>query len=88
VVARRGEEMAVISIQQVIGANQLMSEHELPYKVHLSDACGRQSCWLEETAEASGPADLGAVRAVLVPFFSERRTKLEFSDDGTRFWAV
>lgn len=79
--------MSVISIQQVIGANQLMGKRGLPFKVHLSDACGRQSCWLEELADASA-ADLKAAHAALLSFFSERRIELGFSDDGMRFWAI
>lgn len=41
-----------ITFFELADCNQAVAATGLPYKVHLSDACGGQSLWIEELSEA------------------------------------
>ncbi|MCH3967890.1 MAG: hypothetical protein PHR15_01415 [Atopobiaceae bacterium] len=83
--------MAIISINHIVDVNHLVEDAGLPYKVHLSDACGRQSCWVEELAAPASDdekaASLTRLHDLLSGYFRPRRITLEFAEDGMRFWA-
>lgn len=77
--------MKVIGINDVIDVNRLLADKGMPYKIHLRDACGKQSCWIEEASEEdSGARD--RMRDLLIGFFSKRGITLEFDEEGMAFW--
>lgn len=80
--------MRHVSIADVIDANRLLEERSIPCKVHLRDACGRQTCWIEPLGSA-GEADAARAREALRSLFAEKRLRLEF-DEGTgrNFWVA
>lgn len=39
--------MNYITFNEIIEVNGLLEEKGLNFKVHLRDACGKQSCWIE-----------------------------------------
>ena len=39
--------MNYITFNEMIEVNGLLEEKGLNFKVHLRDACGKQSCWIE-----------------------------------------
>lgn len=80
--------MTIISITMIIEVNQLLREQGLSYKVHLSDACGKQSMWIEALdgdVLAEPPAEL--YKAV-EEYFSKQRIRLEYSPDKHTIWAA
>lgn len=52
----------------------------MPCRVHLTDACGAQSFWLEAEKER-----LDEAHAVIVEFFEKKGAKLRFDETGTYF---
>ena len=87
--------MNIIGVNDVVEANALLRENGLPYKVHLRDACGKQSCWLERLANNNGNAADGngsvddaltRTHELLTSFFAARRVSLEFDEQGMAFW--
>ncbi len=77
----------VISLSEVVEANKELERANVPCKVHLRDACGRQTLWLEpsgDNLEAAIVAGRGFVRA----FFKSKGYELEFDPvEGINFWA-
>ncbi len=47
--------------------------------VHLRDACGQQSLWLEQEADA-------ALRQEITDFFAEKQLGVQFAEDNKNFW--
>ena len=78
--------MTVIGTNDVIDLNKQLSAAGLPYKIHLRDACGKQSCWIEETGSAT-EADGDRMRDATVAFFAKLRVPIEFDEEGMAFWA-
>ena len=52
----------------------------MPCHVHLTDACGAQSLWLEAEKER-----LDEAHAVIVEFFEKKGAKPRFDETGTYF---
>lgn len=77
--------MRVVSISDVVEVNKALAAKGLACKVHLRDACGRQTIWLELPAgeEAAKPRTQDAVREL----FAARGYQLEFDPmEGVNFW--
>lgn len=84
--------MRYISIADIIDLNKHLAEKGVPYVVHLRDACGKQSCWVEPgEGEIGGDATSGddahaRLREELVAFLGSRGFSLEFDDETDNFW--
>lgn len=79
--------MKVIAIGEVVDANKALETHGVAAKVHLHDACGRQTLSLEAL---DGSAEtLEAARGAVQDFFSRRGTAIEFDPvEGRNFWPI
>jgi len=75
--------MNIISINKIVELNKLLLENGINIKIHISDACGKQSMWIEPLD--SQPVEEN-VYAYLGNFFEKERIKLIYSDDKMRFW--
>ncbi|MFT3952823.1 MAG: hypothetical protein QM689_12960 [Oscillospiraceae bacterium] len=70
--------MKVASIGDIVELNALLKEKSAV--VHLRDACGHQSLWIE-----GGDASL---RDFVTDFFAQKGLELKFADDGINFWVL
>ncbi|MCH3942494.1 MAG: hypothetical protein WAY93_08115 [Atopobiaceae bacterium] len=77
--------MTVIGTNDIIELNKRLGSEGLPFKIHLRDACGKQSCWIEETGAAS-EAEGDRMRDATIAFFSKLRVPVEFDEEGLAFW--
>lgn len=81
---------AVISIADVLALGEKLQAADIPLKLHLRDACGGQSCWLEFLGEEHGPSEredaLFRARELVQRHFSGMRASVTFSADGESFW--
>ena len=68
--------MNIISINKIVELNKLLLENGMKIKIHISDACGKQSMWIE-------PLDSQLVEenvyAYLENFFEKERVKLIYT---------
>lgn len=79
--------MRVITIGEVVDANKRLQSQGIAAKVHLHDACGRQTLSLEALDDAE--ETLEAARDAMREFFGQRGTEIEFDPvEGLNFWAV
>lgn len=78
---------AVVSIADVVALNEVLAGQGLAAKVHLHDACGGQSLWLE-LLEGAGGQELAQVRSLVEDYLAGRGIRLGWSEDGITFWPL
>lgn len=67
--------MKYVGIHEVITCNEEMGKMQLPYKLHLRDACGRQSFWIEPLEEKVD----NKIEAEMFSFIQEYFLKIGFT---------
>lgn len=75
----------VIALGAVLECNGYLAEKGLCFRVHLRDACGKQSCYLEALEEVNG-GSIEEVHRALSEFFAGQGYRLSFSGEGLDFW--
>lgn len=91
--------MKIAAITDIVEVNKALVEQGIPCKVHLRDACGRQTMWLELTGNESSKANnkfsdknsddpsLAKVHDVVAKLFQDRGLPIEFDPtEGVNFW--
>lgn len=79
--------MKYVGIHEVIECNKQLEKEKFPYKLHLRDACGRQSFWLEPLVQEVEETTEEKMFDFVKHFFSERGFELLFSKDSKYdFW--
>lgn len=73
--------MKIVSINMVIELNNLLKEENV--KIHLRDACGKQSLWIEKLN-----SDTITQKAydIITEYFKKEKFNVFFSDDKIHFW--
>jgi hypothetical protein len=77
----------VVSINEVVELNRRLQGKNLPFKVHLHDACGNQSFTMEALKECNGE-ESAEMKQVVAQFFEAIRISIRFSEDGLTFITV
>lgn len=80
--------MKIISFNEIIELNHRLDEKGLAFKVHLRDACGRQSMWIEPLGNCACEGKYEDLYTELDRYFEENRFKVEYSEDKMTFWIV
>lgn len=76
----------IITWDNISEINRRIQENELAYKVHLSDACGGQSMWIESIEKNNSFEELDDLNKLINDYFLEIRAEVEFSWDKKSFW--
>jgi hypothetical protein len=77
----------IITWDNISEVNRRIKERDLAYKVHLSDACGGQSMWIESMDKANHFDNLDDLNDLIKAYFSEIHAEVEFSWDKKSFWS-
>ena len=77
----------IITWDNISEVNRRIKEQDLAYKVHLSDACGGQSMWIESMDKANRFDNLDELNELIKGYFSEIHAEVEFSWDKKSFWS-
>lgn len=78
----------IITFREIKGINQLLDKVNLNYKIHLSDACGSQSMWIESLNGAPEPQTNPELYLVIDAFFKELGIDLTYTWDKKSFWST
>ncbi|MBC3796991.1 RDAC family protein [Acetobacterium tundrae] len=76
----------VITWNEIIELNNRVKENKLDYKVHLSDACGGQSMWIESLKPDNSFEDLDDLNKLIDDYFTEIKAEIVYSWDKKSFW--
>ncbi len=77
--------MKYISIGEVLTLNQRIQKEEMPYVIHVRDACGKQSFWIEKLHQDTDDQKLVEL---LSEFFHSLQLNIVFSEDRINFWIL
>ena len=72
----------------IIEVNGLLEEKGLNFKVHLRDACGKQSCWIEPLGNCACEGRYEEMYQVVEEYFRSKGQKIEFDETKLNFFAV
>ncbi|MGN0055578.1 MAG: hypothetical protein ACI360_04010 [Atopobiaceae bacterium] len=79
--------MKVAAIGDIVEANKRLQQKGVSCKVHLRDACGRQTMWLELTGPEGDQPSLTDAHAAIEGIFQELGLPVEFDPvEGVNFW--
>lgn len=89
----------VVNFFDVIHLNEKISQQGLPAKVHLRDACGKQSLWIEllsakndndhNSHDSGDDSELSQIKEQIIRFFATKGLSVEFDfTGGKNFWIV
>ncbi len=70
--------MNYITFNEMIEVNGLLEEKGLNFKVHLRDACGKQSCWIEPLGNCACEGRFEEMYQVVEEYFRSKGQKIEF----------
>jgi len=80
--------MKIVSITEILECNEFIKGKGLEFKIHLRDACGKQSCWIESFHDKNSSRQWEELYKVLEEFFGSLRFRLEYGEDKTNFWLL
>jgi len=80
--------MKIVSISEILECNQILKDSGLEFKIHLRDACGKQSCFVESLSDSNGTEQYQALYEILEAYFKKLRFRLEYNADKTDFWMI
>lgn len=78
--------MNYITFNEVIEVNGLLEEKGLNFKVHLRDACGKQSCWIEPLGNCACEGRYEEMYQVVEEYFESKGQKIEFDETKLNFF--
>ena len=80
----------VVNFFDLIHLNERLAQQGLLSKVHLRDACGKQSLWIElSSGEKINGQELEKTKEQIVAFFAIKGMTVEFDlTGGKNFWIV
>ncbi|KNZ41921.1 RDAC family protein [Acetobacterium bakii] len=76
----------IITWDDIIELNKKLKENNFDYKVHLSDACGGQSMWIESLGGETNPEKIELLHVLIDDYFKAMKAEVEFSWDKKSFW--
>ena len=77
--------MNYITFNEMIEVNGLLEEKGLNFKVHLRDACGKQSCWIEPLGNCACEGRYEEMYQVVEEYFRSKGQKIEFDETKLNF---
>ncbi|GLC77944.1 RDAC family protein [Lacrimispora brassicae] len=80
--------MKIVSITEILECNEWIRGKDLEFKIHLRDACGKQSCWIESLNDKNGSGQWEELYKALEEFFSRLRFRLEYGENRKDFWLL
>ncbi|MBE7721666.1 RDAC family protein [Lacrimispora indolis] len=80
--------MKIVSITEILECNEWIRSKGLEFKIHLRDACGKQSCWIQSLNNKNGREQWEELYKALEEFFAGLRFRLEYGKDKTDFWLL
>lgn len=79
--------MKILSIGEVLELNKIIKDNNFSCKIHLSDACGGQSFWIENL-EKGKDYDLDNLIKIIDEFFNNRKINIKYTKDRKNFFIV
>lgn len=77
--------MKIVSINQIIELNELLKKQELLFKIHIRDACGAQSFYIEPLENEEDKSKYDTLYEVMEQYFKKNNMEIVFAEDKIHF---
>lgn len=77
--------MKIVSIKQIIELNHLLKEKELEFIVHIRDACGGQSFYIEPLNHEVNQERYEEMYHTIESYFKENKMQVVYADNKYDF---
>lgn len=78
----------IVTFQEVIELNQLLEEKGLNFKLHLKDACGCQSFWMEPLSNCSCEGRYDDMMREVTKYFLNKGISIQFLENQMQFMVI
>ncbi len=75
----------IVIYNDIIEVNHLLEEKDLSFKLHMRDACGSQSFWIEPMSSCSCEGHYEEMQSVIAEYFAGRGISVQFLEGGLTF---
>lgn len=75
----------IIIYNDIVEINRRLQENKLHFKLHMRDACGSQSFWLEELDAGSCASQYDEMQKTILAYFAEKNITINFMDNPLDF---
>lgn len=77
--------MNIVSFNQIIELNNLLQKKALQFKIHIRDACGAQSFYIEQLDNSNGVGIDEEIYNTIDEYFKNDKMTVVYYDDKYRF---
>lgn len=78
----------IIIYNDIIDINHLLEERGLRFHLHMRDACGSQSFWVEVMNSGACEGRYEEMQSVIADYFTAKSISVRFLEDGLNFVIV
>ena len=78
----------IVIYDDIIEINHLLEEKGLSFKLHMRDACGSQSFWIEPLNDGLEEERYEDMQSVLKDYFAKKSIAIKFMDSKLNFVIV
>lgn len=75
----------IIIYNDIIEINQILTEHGLSFKLHMRDACGSQSFWVEPMSNCSTEGRYEEMQKTIKDYFARKNIEIQFLSNPLEF---
>lgn len=76
--------MRIVSISEIVELNALLQKESIPYKIHVRDACAKQSFFIE-ALDNEDENEKKRLYEVIETFFERQKIKVVYADNYNQF---
>ena len=80
--------MYFISYNDIIELNGILQDQGLHFRIHLRDAWGKQSCWIEPLGNCACEGHFDDMYKIVNDFFAGKRISIEYDESKLNFWII
>ncbi|MFA9375526.1 MAG: hypothetical protein ACERKZ_02115 [Lachnotalea sp.] len=77
--------MKIVSFNQIIELNKLLRIKDLQFKIHIKDACGGQSFYIEQLGQSDGDNRKEEMHQMIEQFFADNKMTIVYAEDKIHF---
>lgn len=77
--------MYCISFNDIIELNGLLKDQGLHFRIHLRDACGKQSCWIEPLGNCACEGHFDEMYGLVEAYFERKGFSVEYDEQKMNF---
>lgn len=75
----------IVIYNDIIEINHKLEEQGLSFKLHMRDACGNQSFWVEPLSNCACEGRYEEMQKTILDYFAQKRVEIQFLNSQLEF---